>query len=127
MNIYSAVAAAVCISFVALSVKSVNKETGQVISLVSVVFMISLVMPQIVSIIREMRVFAAESAGGEKYIEPIVKITGIAYISQIGAQLCEENGEKALAGRVEAAGKIAICSLALPIAKEAFFKIMGIL
>ena len=74
-----------------------------------------------------MQEFASYSKSGGRYIEPILKITGVAYISQIGAQLCEDSGEKTLAGRVETAGKIAICVIAIPIAREAFVKIIGIL
>jgi len=67
------------------------------------------------------------SPSGSNYITPILKITGIAYISQIGCDLCSDAGETALAGRVEMAGKLAICTVSLPIAREAFMSIIEIL
>ena len=127
MNIYSISAAAVCISVVILCVKNIKSETGHMISIASVVVITAFVIPYIIKIIMAMEHFASISGSGEKYLEPILKITGIAYISQIGSELCSDSGEKALAGRVETAGKIAICTVALPIAKEAFVKIIGIL
>lgn len=127
MNIFSVAAAAVCISIIALSVKAIKPEMGQLITVASVVVIIISFIPYIVKVIDAMQEFATYSKSGEKYIEPILKITGIAYISQIGAELCEDSGEKTLSGRVEAAGKIAICVIAIPVAKEAFVKIMGIL
>lgn len=127
MNIYSISAAAVCISVVILCVKNIKSETGHMISIASVVVITAFVIPYIIKIIMAMEHFAALSRNGEKYLEPILKITGIAYISQIGSELCADSGEKALALRVETAGKIAICTVALPIAKEAFVKIIGIL
>lgn len=127
MNMYSIAAAAVCISVVALSVKNMKAEIGQLISVAAVVMVVAAVVPYVIKVVSSMQEFAALSSTGEKYLEPILKITGIAYISQIGAELCADSGEKALAGRVETAGKIAICTIAIPIAKEAFVKIIGIL
>lgn len=127
MNMYQICAAAVCIGVLALTVKNVRVEMGQIISIAAVIAVFAATMPYVIKIVSSMHEFALLSKSGEKYLEPILKITGIAYISQIGAELCEDSGEKALAGRVEMAGKIAICTVAIPIAKEAFVKIIGIL
>lgn len=127
MNILQITAASICISVVALAVKSMNSEMGQLISIAAVVAVAAAIVPYITAIVASMKEFAAYSSVGGKYLEPVMKITGIAYISRIGAQLCEDSGEKALSGRVEAAGKIAVTVIALPIAGEAFEKIMGIL
>lgn len=124
---YKIVAAAVCIAIISLMVKNVRSEMGQLISVAAVIAVFAATMPYIINIVSSMHEFAAMSKSGAKYLEPMLKITGLAYISQMGAQLCEDSGEKALAGRVEMAGKIAICSVAVPIAKEAFVKIIGIL
>ena len=50
----------------------------------------------------------------EGIYKTVIKITGIAYITQSSAELCKDTGEGALAGKVELFGKILICSLALP-------------
>lgn len=124
---YKIAAAAVCIAVLAMTVKNVRAEMGQIISIAAVLAVLAATMPYVIKIVSSMHEFALMSKGGARYLEPILKITGLAYISQLGAQLCEDSGEKALAGRVEMAGKIAICTVAIPIAKEAFVKIIGIL
>lgn len=120
-------AGAVCISVIALSVKSMNGEIGQLITIAAVVAVIGAVVPYIIKILVSIKELASYSSMGERYLEPILKITGISYISQIGAELCADSGEKALASRVEMAGKIAIGAITIPIAREAFEKIIGIL
>lgn len=127
MNIIQLAAVSVCVSVLALTVKNIKSEMGQLISIAATVLVMSAVIPYIITVISTIREFAALSQLGERFLTPILKITGIAYISQIGAELCADSGEKALASRVEAAGKIAVTVIALPIAKEAFVKIMGIL
>ena len=127
MNMLGIAAGAVCISIIALSVKSMNPQIGQLITVAAVVAVIGAVVPYIIKIIASVKEIALYSSMGERYLEPIIKITGIAYISQIGAELCADSGEKALAARVEMAGKIAIGAITIPIAREAFEKIIGIL
>lgn len=127
MNIFTIAAIAVCISVVALTMKNIKPEMGHLITIAAAVTITASLIPYIVKVISAMEEFANYSSGSVKYIQPILKITGVAYISQIGSSLCEDCGEKTLAGRVEAAGKIAICVIAIPVAKEAFIKIIGIL
>ncbi len=127
MNILAVASAGVLISVVALAVKNMKSEIGQLISLSGVVIIMAAVIPYIITVVKSMYEFASISPLGEDFLTPILKITGIAYISQIGSELCEDSGEKALASRVLMAGKIAITVIILPIAKEAFTKIMGIL
>lgn len=127
MNIMQLAAVSVCISVLALAVKNIKSEMGQLISIAATVLVMLAVIPYITAVAATIREFAELSELGEKYLTPILKITGIAYISQIGSELCADSGEKALAARVETAGKIAVTVIALPVAKEAFVKIMGIL
>ena len=118
---------AVCISVVALCVKNMNGEMGHIITLAAVVVITLAVIPYVKKTVVSIKEISDYSAMGEKYLEPVLKITGIAYITQIGAELCSDSGEKALASRVEMAGKIAIGAITIPIAREAFEKIMGML
>lgn len=127
MNILQLAAVCVCISVLALTLKNMKSEMGQLLSVAATVMVMAAILPYISVIISAMRELSAFGSVGEKYLTPILKITGIAYISQIGSELCADSGENSLAKRVESAGKIAITVIALPIAKEAFMKIMGIL
>ncbi len=127
MNIITITVAAVCISILALSVKSIRNDIGQIVTLAAVVCIMAAIVPYIIKVVASIKELSNYSEMGERYLEPILKITGIAYVSRIGAELCSDSGEKALAARVETAGKIAIGVITIPIAREAFSKIMGIL
>ncbi|MHB8157554.1 MAG: stage III sporulation protein AD, partial [Desulfocucumaceae bacterium] len=45
----------------------------------------------------------------------ILKIVGIAYIADFGAQICRDAGEGAVASKIEFAAKIMVLVLAVPI------------
>lgn len=49
------------------------------------------------------------------YLSILLKIIGIAYIAEFGAQVCRDAGEKTIGGNVEFAGKLLILVMALPL------------
>ncbi|WP_101844255.1 stage III sporulation protein AD [Halobacillus sp. Marseille-P3879] len=60
--------------------------------------------------------YMAEKAQVESvYFKTILKIIGIAYITEFGAQLIRDAGLNSLASKVELAGKLFILMLAIPI------------
>ncbi len=51
----------------------------------------------------------------ELYLTTLLKILGIAYVTEFGAQICRDAGEGTIANKIEVAGKVLILILALPI------------
>lgn len=49
------------------------------------------------------------------YLDTVLRVIGVAYISSFGAQLCKDAKEDALAVTIELAGKVIIALLALPV------------
>ncbi len=49
------------------------------------------------------------------YLNTLLKIIGIAYIAEFGAQVCRDAGEGTTASKIEFAGKIMILFLAIPL------------
>jgi stage III sporulation protein AD len=58
----------------------------------------------------------AKRAGiGEMYLIILLKIIGISYLVEFGAQVCRDAGEGAIASKIELAGKVMILVMAVPI------------
>ncbi len=57
----------------------------------------------------------SQLAGGKTYFPVILKALGIAYVTDFTSALCQDAGEKSIAGKVELAGKIAIFFTAIPV------------
>ena len=49
------------------------------------------------------------------YLETILKIIGIAYIAEFGAQITRDAEQNAIASKIEVGGKIMILTIAIPI------------
>lgn len=127
MSVAGITAAGICISIMILTIKGTRNDMGHLVSVAATVVFAIAVIPYITEIVSAVREFANLSETGEKFMIPILKITGIAYISQIGTDLCRDCGENSVAARIETAGKLGITVMMLPLAKDAFSKIMEIL
>lgn len=49
------------------------------------------------------------------YLKTLLKIIGIAYIAEFGAQIVRDAGQESIASKIEMAGKVFIMVLAIPI------------
>jgi stage III sporulation protein AD len=77
--------------------------------------MLSLVLSKMGAIINLFRDLTHKAQVDELYLVTLLKILGIAYIAEFGAQICRDAGEGTIASKIELAGKILILLLALPI------------
>lgn len=61
------------------------------------------------------------------YVETILKIIGIAYIAEFGAQISRDAGQGAIASKIELAGKVLILLMAIPIITAIIQTVIGLL
>ncbi|MCK8826637.1 stage III sporulation protein AD [Natroniella acetigena] len=77
--------------------------------------MFILMVDRIAVIVDVMRRLADEANIDLVYVNTILKVIGIAYIAEFGAQICRDAGENIIASKIEFAGKIMIMVLGVPI------------
>lgn len=61
------------------------------------------------------------------FISTLIKIIGIAYLTEFGSQICKDMGEGSIASKIELGGKVIIMVLGLPILTALTETILGIL
>ncbi|PEE37747.1 stage III sporulation protein AD [Bacillus cereus] len=91
----------------------------------SVMFLI--LINQIHSILQMIERVASEAKVSNVYVETLLKIIGIAYIAEFGAQITKDAGQGAIASKIELAGKILILVMAIPILTVVIETILGFL
>lgn len=74
-----------------------------------------LLIGKISSIINVLEELAQASGVQTIYLKTILKIIGIAYIAEFGAQIVRDAGQDGIASKIELAGKVMIMVLAIPI------------
>lgn len=70
---------------------------------------------KIASVIRVLENLALQSNINMVFLKTILKIIGVAYIAEFGAQIVRDAGQESIASKIELAGKILIMAMAIPI------------
>ncbi|WP_408954659.1 stage III sporulation protein AD [Natroniella sp. ANB-PHB2] len=96
-------------------VKQYRPELALQLSLVVGLIIFILMVDRIAVIVDVMRRLADEANIDLVYVNTILKVIGIAYIAEFGAQICRDAGENIIASKIEFAGKIMIMVLGVPI------------
>ncbi|MDP4133157.1 MAG: stage III sporulation AC/AD family protein [Bacillota bacterium] len=120
----------VCLAGALLSVilKQYKKnEYAMAIAIICTAFVITVCSLEITDVVNSAKELAAKSGLNYDFFLPVLKITGIAYVAQMGAELCRDVGENTVASKIELGGKIIICALAMPIVCSLFDIIADIL
>ncbi|MCG1022772.1 MULTISPECIES: stage III sporulation protein AD [Bacillaceae] len=115
MEILQIVGLGLIATFLALVVKE-QKPTFAFMLVVFVGCAIFLfLVEQVFDVIRMLERIAINANVNLIYVETILKIVGIAYIAEFGAQITKDAGQGAIASKIELAGKILILAMAIPI------------
>lgn len=115
MEIMQIVGIALVATILAGIVKFGYKEIGVLLSLTAGLIIFFMILGQIGSVFQVLKDLASQANISMAYLGTILKIVGIAYIADFGAQICRDSGEGALAAKVEFAAKILVLVLAVPI------------
>ena len=119
------------ISITALILSLFLKDYNKTVSLILVLFSSALLFFKIVGSIGEITDTLKEITdnAGElsSYLKLMLKVLGIALITQITADICRDCGETALAGQTEVAAKIIIVAMFLPLFEAVVKIISGLL
>lgn len=70
---------------------------------------------KIAAVIQLLETLASQSSINMVFLKAILKIIGIAYIAEFGAQIVRDAGQHSIAAKIELAGKILIMFMAIPI------------
>ncbi len=65
-------------------------------------------------IVAQIKDLLKNSGEGKEWLGLLIKALGICYVCRLGAELCRDAGQSAMAGYVELAGRIFTVSLSLP-------------
>ncbi len=115
MEIFQIVGIGLTGTILAVYVKERNREIAILISLVTGLILFIYALSQVGAVINILTELATRANVNLYYLVIVLKIMGIAYIAEFGAQICRDAGEGSTATKLEFAAKILVMVLALPI------------
>lgn len=107
--------------------KQYRPEFAIYISLLTGVLILLLVMDKLTGIINLLQTLVSKTSINSKFLTLLIKITGIAFLSEFAVSICKDSGEAAIASKIEIGTKIIIISMSIPIISSLLEIILKIL
>lgn len=108
-------------------IKQYKPEFAIYISLISGVIILFLVFDKLAGIITLLTNLSKKTGINATYLSILLKITGIAILTEFGISICKDAGEVAVANKIEFGGKIVIISMSIPVISALLEVIMKII
>ena len=97
------------------------------VSLIAGALILFIVVDKLTGIINLLQSLASKASINTEFLTLLIKITGIAFLSEFAVSICKDAGEVAIANKMEIGAKIIIISMSIPIISsllELILKIM---
>jgi len=115
MDIIQLVLISMVAALIYIILKDIQPTFAFLILLLTSILIILVVIRQIHAIIQLLQSIGERASIDTTYIHTILKIIGIAYVTELGANITKDAGLASVASKLELAGKIFILLLAIPI------------
>jgi len=115
MLIFTISAVGIIAAVLAVILKRDNPSAALMVSIAASVMIFVVIMPELTVVISLLRLLSANIELGAGHVATVLKIIGIAYAAEFGAQICADAGEGAIASKIELGGKVLIMAVSAPI------------
>ena len=98
-----------------MALKRVNSNISFAVTVITGVIIISYLYVDVNNLVEVFNSFSSGFGVSDSHVKLLLKVLGISYVTNFGASVADECGEKFIAKKIEFAGKIFIVSLSVPI------------
>ena len=127
MEVIKIIGIALVALIIIVLLKQYKPEYTIFISLLAGALIILLVMDKLTGIINLLQSLTNKTSINSTFLSLLIKITGIAFLSEFAVSICKDSGEAAIANKIEIGTKIIIISMSIPIITsllEIIFKLL---
>ena len=115
MEILQIVGLGIVSAVIIIVLRSQKPEIAVQISIITGIVIFLLLASKLSAVLDMLQSFSDKADINPAYFTTILKIIGIAYVAEFGAEVCRDAGETSIASKIELAGKVIIIVLAVPI------------
>ena len=108
-------------------VRQYKPEFTLYVSLLAGAIILLLIMDKISGIIEMLTNLSNKNSINNDFLTLLIKITGIAFLTEFAVSICKDTGESAIANKVYMGGKVIIVSMSIPIISSLLETILEIL
>lgn len=107
--------------------KQYRPEFALYTSIIAGIFILGLSLNNISGVIGMLKDLSSKANINSNFLGIILKITGIAILTEFAVSICKDSGESAIANKIDIGGKVIIITISLPIISTLLETILKIL
>ena len=107
--------------------KQYRPEFALYVSILAGIFILLLSISQISGVINLLKSLATKANINSQFLEIILKITGIAILTEFAVSICQDSGESSIASKIDIGGKVMIITISIPIISSLLETILKVL
>ena len=108
-------------------VRQYKPEFTLYVSLLAGALILLFIMDKLEGIIDLLTTLSSKTAINNEFLVLLIKITGIAFLTEFAVSLCKDTGECAIASKIDMGGKVIIVSMSIPIISSLLETVVEIL
>ena len=112
---------------VILLLKQYKPEFVVYVSLLTGVIILTLVIDKLSGVVNIISNLSNQAGINNQFLLILIKITGIAFLTEFAVSICKDSGESAIASKIDFGGKILIIAMSIPIISSLLEMIIKIL
>lgn len=107
--------------------KHIKPELSLIVTLSGGIVMLIMIINSLTNVVSSFSNVVAKTNVNTQLFSSVLKIVGIGYITEFGANICQDTGNSSLADKILLAGKVIILCFALPIVNSMLNIIIGLI
>ena len=127
MDIVKIIGVGLIALIIIIIVRQYKPEFTLYISLLAGAIILLILLDKIDAIVSLLTSLANKTAINNEFLVLLIKITGIAFLTEFAVSVCKDSGESAIANKIDMGGKVIIVSMSIPIISSLLETVVEIL
>lgn len=127
MDIIKIIGVGLIALIIIIILKQYRPEFVIYVSIIAGVIILILIMDKVSAIIDLLSSLSNKTVINNEFLVLLIKITGIAFLTEFSVSICKDSGETAIANKIDIGGKVLIISMSIPIIASLLETIIKIL
>lgn len=127
MDIVKIIGVGLTALIIIIILKQYKPEFAVYASIIAGTIILFMVMNKLASIVGLLASLSNKTGMGSDFLKILLKITGIAILTEFAVSICRDSGESAIASKIDLGGKVIIISISIPIITALLELIINIL
>ena len=127
MDIVKIIGVGIIALIISVIIKQYKPEFAMYISIIAGIIILFLIIDKMYGIVTLLTNLSRKTGMNAEYLTILLKITGIAILTEFEVSICKDSGESAIASKIDLGGKVIVISMSIPIISALLEIIMKII